>query len=134
MAKAVAAGWPKAMIEEAAAARQARVDKGEDVIVGVNKYRLASEDHLETLEVDNHVVREGADRPASRCVKAPRRSAVPCGVDRGACGRGEAQAASPTTCSNSPSPSNARATAPRWAKFPPRWRQPLVAMEPRRPR
>ena len=59
MAKAVAAGWPKAMIEEAAAGRQARVDKGDDVIVGVNKYRLASEDHLETLEVDNHVVREG---------------------------------------------------------------------------
>ncbi|MDE2303295.1 MAG: methylmalonyl-CoA mutase [Sphingomonadales bacterium] len=59
MAKAVAAGWPKAMIEEAAAARQARVDKGEDVIVGVNKYRLASEDHLDTLEVDNAKVREG---------------------------------------------------------------------------
>ena len=58
MAKAVVAGWPKAMIEEAAAGRQARVDRGEDVIVGVNKYRLASEDKLETLEVDNHVVRE----------------------------------------------------------------------------
>ncbi|WP_067733619.1 methylmalonyl-CoA mutase [Novosphingobium naphthalenivorans] len=58
MAKAVGAGWPKAMIEEAAAARQARVDKGDDVIVGVNKYRLAQEDALETLEVDNHVVRE----------------------------------------------------------------------------
>ncbi|MCH7627318.1 MAG: methylmalonyl-CoA mutase [Proteobacteria bacterium] len=58
MAKAVSAGWPKAMIEEAAAGRQARVDKGTDVIVGVNKYRLASEDKLETLEVDNHVVRE----------------------------------------------------------------------------
>lgn len=58
MAKAVAAGWPKAMIEEAAAGRQARVDKGDDVIVGVNKYRLANEDALETLEVDNHVVRE----------------------------------------------------------------------------
>jgi methylmalonyl-CoA mutase cobalamin-binding domain/chain len=56
MAKAVAAGWPKAMIEEAAAARQARVDKGEDVIVGVNKYR--QEDRIETLEVDNHAVRE----------------------------------------------------------------------------
>jgi len=58
MAKAVAAGWPKAMIEEAAAARQARVDRGEDVIVGVNKYRLANEDLLETLEVDNTKVRE----------------------------------------------------------------------------
>ncbi len=59
MAQAVAAGWPKAMIEEAAAARQARVDRGEDVIVGVNKYRLATEDALETLEVDNARVREG---------------------------------------------------------------------------
>src|SRR5690606_8980270 len=58
MAKAVAAGWPKAMIEEAAAGRQARVDRGEDVIVGVNKYRLANEDLLETLEVDNTKVRE----------------------------------------------------------------------------
>ncbi|KPF91673.1 methylmalonyl-CoA mutase [Novosphingobium sp. AAP83] len=59
MAKAVAAGWPKAMIEEAAAGRQARVDRAEDVIVGVNKYRLATEDKLETLEVDNVAVREG---------------------------------------------------------------------------
>ena len=58
MAKAVAAGWPKAMIEEAAAARQARVDRGDDVIVGVNKYRLGNEDLLETLEVDNAKVRD----------------------------------------------------------------------------
>ena len=81
MAKAVAAGWPKAMIEEAAAARQARVDKGDDVIVGVNKYRLAEEDHLETLEVDNHVVREAqiarinkvrASRDESKCRAALR--------------------------------------------------------------
>jgi methylmalonyl-CoA mutase len=46
------------MIETAAAARQARVDRGDDVIVGVNKYRLANEDLLETLEVDNTKVRE----------------------------------------------------------------------------
>jgi methylmalonyl-CoA mutase len=59
MAKAVAAGWPKAMIETAAAARQARVDRGDDVIVGVNKYRRQDEDLLETLEVDNAKVREG---------------------------------------------------------------------------
>jgi methylmalonyl-CoA mutase len=59
MAQAVAAGWPKAMIEEAAAARQARVDRGEDVIVGVNKYRLTQEDRIETLEVDNAAVRAG---------------------------------------------------------------------------
>ena len=59
MAKAVAAGWPKAMIEEAAAARQARVDRAEDVIVGVNKYRLPNEDPIDTLEVDNAKVRRG---------------------------------------------------------------------------
>ncbi|MGH6652556.1 MAG: methylmalonyl-CoA mutase [Sphingopyxis sp.] len=59
MAKAVAAGWPKAMIETAAAARQARVDRGDDVIVGVNKYRPKDEDLLETLEVDNAKVRDG---------------------------------------------------------------------------
>ncbi|MEA3543130.1 MAG: methylmalonyl-CoA mutase [Pseudomonadota bacterium] len=79
MAKAVAAGWPKAMIETAAAARQARVDRGEDVIVGVNKYRLANEDLLETLEVDNSKVREAqiarinrvkADRDEAKCQAA----------------------------------------------------------------
>lgn len=75
MAKAVAAGWPKAMIEEAAAARQARVDRGEDVIVGVNKYRLASEDLLETLEVDNAAVREGQIARIQR-VKASRDEAA----------------------------------------------------------
>ncbi len=62
MARAVAAGWPKAMIEEAAAARQARVDRGEDVIVGVNKYRLKDEDAIDILDVDNHAVREAQIR------------------------------------------------------------------------
>ncbi len=54
----VATGKPKAAIEQAAAAKQASIDKGETVIVGVNKYRLPSEAHLDTLEVDNHAVRE----------------------------------------------------------------------------
>jgi methylmalonyl-CoA mutase len=58
MTKAVATGMPKQRIEEAAAARQARVDKGEDVIVGVNKYRLKEEGHLDTLSIDNHAVRD----------------------------------------------------------------------------
>ncbi|WP_448657388.1 methylmalonyl-CoA mutase [Sphingomonas sp. CJ99] len=75
MAKAVAAGWPKAMIEEAAAARQARVDRGEDVIVGVNKYRLGEEDRLETLEVDNAAVRE-AQVARIAAVKAARDDAA----------------------------------------------------------
>jgi methylmalonyl-CoA mutase len=59
MAKAVAAGWPKAMIEEAAAAKAARVDRAEDVIVGVNRYTLAEQDAIETLDIDNHAVRDG---------------------------------------------------------------------------
>ncbi|MEG3092660.1 methylmalonyl-CoA mutase [Sphingomonas sp. PB1R3] len=59
MAKAVAAGWPKAMIEEASAARAAKVDRGEDVIVGVNKYRLVDEAPVEILDIDNHAVRAG---------------------------------------------------------------------------
>jgi methylmalonyl-CoA mutase len=52
-------GAPKAAIEEAAARKQTSVDKGETVIVGVNKYQLAQEEHLDTLEVDNHAVRIG---------------------------------------------------------------------------
>ena len=59
MTDAVAAGWPKRMIEEAAAARQARVDRGEDVVVGVNKYRLAEEEELDILTIDNAKVRAG---------------------------------------------------------------------------
>ncbi|MDB5713198.1 MAG: methylmalonyl-CoA mutase [Sphingomonadales bacterium] len=75
MAKAVAAGWPKSMIEEAAAARQARVDRAEDVIVGVNKYRLETEDHLDTLDIDNDMVREGQIARIKR-VKAGRDAAA----------------------------------------------------------
>ncbi|UVO53587.1 methylmalonyl-CoA mutase [Sphingomonas sp. SUN039] len=59
MTKAVATGMPKRLIEEAAAARQARVDKGEDVIVGVNKYKPENADNIDFLDVDNVKVREG---------------------------------------------------------------------------
>ena len=59
MTKAVATGWPKAQIEEAATRRQVAVDKGDDVIVGVNKYRLAAEEKIATREIDNSAVREG---------------------------------------------------------------------------
>ncbi len=57
MTKAVASGMPKLRIEESAARRQARVDRGEEVIVGVNKYRLAEEDPVDVREVDNTAVR-----------------------------------------------------------------------------
>ncbi len=57
MTKAVASGMPKLRIEEAAARRQAAVDRGEEVIVGVNRYRKDSEDPIDILDVDNVAVR-----------------------------------------------------------------------------
>ena len=58
MTKAVDSGWAKLKIEASAAEKQARIDSGKDVIVGVNKYKLAKEDPVEILEVDNVKVRE----------------------------------------------------------------------------
>lgn len=57
MTKAIEKGIPKLRIEEAAARKQARIDSGQDIIVGTNKYRLEKEDPLVTLEVDNQTVR-----------------------------------------------------------------------------
>jgi len=59
MTKAVDSGWAKLKIEAAAAEKQARIDSGKDVIVGVNKYKLAKEDPVDILEVDNVKVRDG---------------------------------------------------------------------------
>jgi methylmalonyl-CoA mutase len=58
MTKAVASGMPKLRIEETAARRQADIDRGDQVIVGVNKYRLQKEDEIDILDVDNVAVRE----------------------------------------------------------------------------
>jgi methylmalonyl-CoA mutase len=58
MTKAVASGMPKLRIEEAAAKRQAMIDRGQEVIVGVNKYKLEKEDQIDILDVDNMAVRE----------------------------------------------------------------------------
>ena len=57
MTKAVAAGMPKLRIEETAAKRQADIDRGDQVIVGVNKYRLTQEDELDIRDIDNDAVR-----------------------------------------------------------------------------
>ncbi|PLY15745.1 MAG: methylmalonyl-CoA mutase [Sedimenticola sp.] len=59
MTRAVESGMPKLRIEEAAALRQARIDRGQEVIVGVNKYQLAEEPQIEVLDIDNTAVREG---------------------------------------------------------------------------
>src|SRR5262249_31780382 len=58
MTKAVESGWAKLRIEQCAAEKQARIDSGKDVIVGVNKYRLDAEAPVETREIDNTAVRE----------------------------------------------------------------------------
>jgi methylmalonyl-CoA mutase len=58
MTKAIETGLPKMRIEEAAARRQARIDSGREIIVGVNKYRVPSEEPLDVREVDNRAVRE----------------------------------------------------------------------------
>ena len=57
MTKAVASGMPKLRIEESAAMRQAMIDRGDEVIVGVNKYRLDKEDPIDILDIDNAAVR-----------------------------------------------------------------------------
>ncbi len=58
MTKAIESGIPKLRIEEAAARKQARIDSGQDIIVGVNQYRLKKEDPLQILDVDNQMVRK----------------------------------------------------------------------------
>ncbi|MDR1886738.1 MAG: methylmalonyl-CoA mutase [Prevotellaceae bacterium] len=58
MAKAIETGLPKLRIEEAAARKQARIDSGQDTIIGINKYRLEKEDPIDILDVDNTAVRE----------------------------------------------------------------------------
>jgi methylmalonyl-CoA mutase len=58
MTKAVESGLPKLMIEEAAARRQARIDRREEVIVGVNKYRPSTEERVDVLDIDNSAVRD----------------------------------------------------------------------------
>jgi methylmalonyl-CoA mutase len=58
MTKAVESGWAKLKIEAAAAQKQAQIDSGKDVIVGVNKYKLAKEDNIDVLVVDNNKVRD----------------------------------------------------------------------------
>jgi methylmalonyl-CoA mutase len=79
MTEAVASGMPKRLIEEAAAAKQARVDRGEDVIVGVNKFALDEHSRIDTLDIDNHKVRDGqiariakarSGRDAAKCLAA----------------------------------------------------------------
>jgi len=73
MTKAIEAGIPKLRIEEAAARKQARIDSGQDTIIGVNKYQPTEDEHLDILEVDNTKVRQGQLASLAR-IKATRDS------------------------------------------------------------
>ncbi len=74
MTRAVASGMPKLRIEESAARRQAAIDRGEDVIVGVNKYKLAQQDAIDILDIDNVAVRD-AQIARLKSVRAARNAA-----------------------------------------------------------
>ena len=69
MTKAVAKGLPKLNIEKAAALKQARIDKGEETVVGVNKYRLKEEDDINILEIDNVAVRNSQIKKLNKVKK-----------------------------------------------------------------
>ena len=69
MTKAVEAGIPKLRIEEAAARRQARIDRGEDVIVGVNKYQSSDESPMDVRDIDNAQVRDSQIAQLKSCAK-----------------------------------------------------------------
>lgn len=75
MAKAIESGVPKLRIEESAARKQARIDRGEDVIVGVNKYRPTQDTPVDVLDIDNAAVRESQIARLNR-VKAERDTAA----------------------------------------------------------
>jgi len=75
MTQAVSSGWAKLRIEACAAEKQARIDRGEDVIVGVNKYRAAEETKIEVRDIDNAAVREAQLRRLNE-VKAARDNAA----------------------------------------------------------
>jgi methylmalonyl-CoA mutase len=89
MTRAIVAGMPKLRIEECAARRQARIDRGDDVIVGVNKYRVDDDHELDVLDVDNHAVRESQVRRLEQIRAARDAAAV-----EGALARLEQEAAS----------------------------------------
>mgnify|MGYP001420847033 FL=1 len=78
MAKAIETGMPKLRIEEAAARKQARIDRGEDVIVGVNKYELneSDEDNVDVLEIDNEAVKDSQIARLSKIREARDEAAV----------------------------------------------------------
>ncbi len=99
MTKAVQSGWAKLKIEASAAEKQARIDSGQDVIVGVNKYRLADEAAIDTLTIDNHAVRDSQIRRLGEVRARRDDAAVKAAVAAlTACAGGDGSAADTTSC------------------------------------
>ncbi len=125
MTKAVASGMPKLRIEEAAARRQAAVDRGEEVIVGVNRWRLEAEEEIEVLDIDTDAIRRSqtarlerirSSRDAASCTSALKALEEGARSGEGTCWR---------------SPSTRRGRVQRWARSARRWRTPGAATGPR---
>ena len=131
MAKAIEQGIPKMRIEEAAARTQARIDSGAQKVIGVNTYRLADEDQLDVLRVDNDDVyrqqiakleRLRAERDDDEVRRAL--EALTASAERGA----GARARSTATCSRSPS--TRPAPRRRSGRSPTRWRRSTAGTRP----
>ncbi len=128
MTKAIESGMPKLRIEETAARRQARVDRGEDVIVGVNKFQLAEEPEIDIREIDNTRRARGAGR-APEAASARARDAA-----QGRSATLDALTHARRERQGQPARARAsrrRARAPRWARSPTRWRRSGAATAPR---
>ena len=125
MTKAVESGWAKMQVETCAADKQARIDSGKDVIVGVNKYKLAKEDPIDILDIDNHAGARGQVARLQK-IRATRDSAAVAGCAR--CADRSAPRPAKATCSTSAS--RPSACAPRSAKCRTRWRRSSVASAP----
>jgi methylmalonyl-CoA mutase len=124
MTKAVASGMPKLRIEETAARRQAMIDRGEEVIVGVNKYRKDLEDPIDILQIDNMKVRASQIARLER-MRAERDPAA-CAAALAEVERAPARAA---TCWKPQL--QRRARAPAWERSAWPWKRSLAATGPR---
>jgi methylmalonyl-CoA mutase len=131
MTKAVDSGWAKLKIEAAAAEKQARIDSGKDVIVGVNKYKLKKED---PIEIAGHrqrgKVRDEPDRAACSIKAQPRQRRRASRTQRPD-GRSRERAGQPAGISGH---RRLCACAPRWARCPMRWKKFMGATAPTRKR
>jgi methylmalonyl-CoA mutase N-terminal domain/subunit len=128
MTKAVEQGLPKMRIEEAAARRQARIDRGEDVIVGVNRFRLADEPQVDILDIDTDKVRAGQ---VAR-LKKMRDSRDPKAHEARSPSSNRWRNPARATCS--PPPSKRRGRGPRWARSPTPWNAVSAAVTTPSPR